>query len=154
MSQRHWAVEKVTNTIDSWSEDEKRSIFGFLGYGRPSASIWFIGHEEGLGGKTSPDEEVQNLHARGKWAKVMDMHKASLTLTEKGKPIDMSKPRSGSTAVWQNVSRILRASQGAPDWADGGLARRYMRERLGRLDGDAFLTELRGRVVEGCGASL
>jgi len=33
------------------SDQEKKGVLSFIGYGSPSAPLWFIGAEEGLGGK-------------------------------------------------------------------------------------------------------
>jgi len=45
------------------TESEIGAIIGFLGYGRVSAPVWFIGLEEGLGDMTS-EENVANVRAR------------------------------------------------------------------------------------------
>jgi hypothetical protein len=132
------------NDVGKWSQSECEKILGFLGYGSSSASIWFVGQEEGLGGKMSEldDEAGRNLRARGKWENLMDLHEAHLTLTEQGMPIDITKPRRGSSTVWLWMSRIARAYEGFTDWRDREKAREYMRSRLGRSTGDTFMTEL------------
>lgn len=131
------------NIAEKWSEIECKNILSFLGYGLPSGPIWFVGREEGLGGKMSDGNEVRrNLHARGKWQKIMDLYDAHLTLTEQGRRIDISKPRKGSVTVWLWMSRIARAYEGHSDWRDREKARIYMRTRLGRRDGCTFITEL------------
>jgi hypothetical protein len=48
------------------SRKEVHRILGFLGYGRSSAPIWFIGLEEGLS-SDQPADFSHNLQARGAW---------------------------------------------------------------------------------------
>ena len=50
----------------SLSAEEARRILGFLGYGRLSAPVWFIGLEEGLSKQDSVDW-AHNLRGRGTW---------------------------------------------------------------------------------------
>jgi hypothetical protein len=45
------------------SIEEVEGIVRFLGYGRPSAPVWFIGLEEGLG-KMNSEDDRKNLKAR------------------------------------------------------------------------------------------
>jgi hypothetical protein len=112
--------------MDKWSKSESENILGFLGYGRPSAPVWFIGQEEGLGGKMPEAEARRNLHARGNWQRIMDLREAHLNLTELGEPIDIEKRRKGSSTVWLWMSRIVRAYEGSGDWRDIEKAREYM----------------------------
>lgn len=67
--------------------EEIQRIVGFLGYGRISAPVWFIGVEEGLGGVSS-EEAVKNLKARGGFESTMDLYEACLKLQEAGQPIE------------------------------------------------------------------
>jgi hypothetical protein len=128
------------------SDQEKRGLLSFIGYGSPSAPLWFIGAEEGLGGKMLGDEERKNLRARGAWNEVMDLCAAHLTLTESGAKIDIREKRKGSIAVWLWMSRIARAFEGSRDWNEKERAREYVQTRLGRLNETksptTFLTEL------------
>ena len=61
----------------SLSAEEARRILGFLGYGRLSAPVWFIGLEEGLSKQDSVDW-AHNLRGRGTWDEVMDLDRAHL----------------------------------------------------------------------------
>lgn len=124
------------------SDQEQTSLLSFVGYGSPSAPLWFIGAEEGLGGALSDDEEEHNLHARGQWREFMDLCEAHMTLKEAGKPIDVTKKRKGSVAVWLWMSRIARAYEGREDWPDRERAREYVQRWLGRPNGITFLTEI------------
>ena len=138
------------------SDQEKKGVLSFIGYGSPSAPLWFIGAEEGLGGKMLEDEVQQNLRARSHWDEFMDLRGAHLTLMENGRQIDVSvKQRGrGSQTVWLWMSRIARAYQGNyNDWSDREKARKFMQNWLGRVSAEfidlpsprpveTFLTEL------------
>ena len=121
--------------------NEVGNIVGFLGYGNPAGSVWFIGIEEGLGDTDSADA-VHNLKARGTFAAVMDLRDAHhKRLRESGRLIDFdAKPP--STPVWQWVAKIARAYDGKGDWKDVTSANEYVRYHLGRSEGTTFLTEL------------
>jgi hypothetical protein len=122
------------------STEEIGVIVNFLGYGHLSAPVWFIGIEEGLG-KMDSDDAIKNLKARGRFENPMDLLKAHLKLQEGGKPIDIeTKPP--STQVWQWMAKIMRAYNGQKDWRNLTSAKEYIRFRLGRYDGETFLTEL------------
>jgi len=123
------------------STTDVENIVGFLGYGNPKESVWFIGIEEGLGGADSADA-VENLKARGAFAPIMDLREAHHgKLREGGAPInfDVRPPR---TQVWQWIAKIMRAYQGRNDWKDVNCANEYIRCSLGRYNGMTFLTEL------------
>jgi hypothetical protein len=122
------------------SAKEIGRIVNFLGYGRLSAPVWFIGIEEGLA-KMDSGDAVKNLTARATFATVMDLREAHLRLLEKGKPIDM-EVNPPYTQVWDYMAKIMRAYNGNKDWRNLESAREYIRSRLGRSDADTFLTEL------------
>jgi hypothetical protein len=122
------------------SAEEIDRIVGFLGYGQPSAPVWFIGIEEGLGKMDSEDIE-KNLKARASFAETMDLREAHLRLLLKGKPIDVEK-KPPPTQVWQYMAKIMRAYGGNKDWIRLESAKEYIRSRLGRHHGETFLTEL------------
>jgi hypothetical protein len=125
------------------STEEVGGIVKFLGYGRPartverpSAPVWFIGFEEGLGGMKEEEGILENLKARAGVEKTMDLYEAHLLLK-----IDF-KTKLPSTKVWQWMAKIMRARDGHKDWKDLKAAKEYIGCRLGRCDGDTFLTEL------------
>jgi len=72
----------------------------------------------------------------------MDLEAAHRKLLEGGIPIDISRPRKGSIAVWLWMSRLARAYAGLRDWRDLEQARRYVFTRLGRTGAETILTEL------------
>ena len=119
---------------------EVESVVGFLGYGRPSDSVWFIGKEEGLG-SMGEDDAVKNLQARAKFDSVMDLYYAHLKLRENGGPIDFER-KIPSTQVWKFMAKIMRAREGFENWEDRVGVNEYIRTHLGRSDGQTFLTEL------------
>jgi hypothetical protein len=122
------------------STEEVGGIVKFLGYGRPSAPVWFIGFEEGLGGMNL-EEALENLKARAGFEKTMDLYEAHRLLKKGGEFIDFKK-KLPSTPVWQLMAKIMRAHDGHKDWKDIKPAKEYIQSRLGRCDGDTFLTEL------------
>lgn len=123
-----------------WSPDETTRIIAFLGYGRPSAPVWFIGMEEGLGGMSSTDC-CKNLKARATFESTMDLRKAHLLLVQGGIPIDIEE-NTPSTQVWQYMAKIMLARQGDLTWRNAGSYKRYVKTLLGRENGDTFLTEI------------
>ncbi|HUB19194.1 MAG TPA: hypothetical protein VL990_11215 [Acidobacteriaceae bacterium] len=138
------------------SAEEIDRIVNFLGYGLPSAPVWFMGIEEGLGNMNSQDISA-NLKARASFERTMDLREAHLRLREQGRPIDIEK-QPPSTQVWQWMAKIMLAFQGIENWSDlistdkenqsrarkhiQSCAKKYIQHRLGRSNGNTFLTEL------------
>jgi hypothetical protein len=122
------------------SRDESSRIVGFLGYGRLSAPVWFIGIEEGLG-KANSEEAVSNLQARGRFERTMDLGEAHRLLHEKGKSIDIEHMET-FVSEWLWMAKIMRACKGNKDWRELGPAKEYIRSQLGRRNGETFLAEL------------
>jgi len=138
------------------SAEEIGQIVNFLGYGCPSAPVWFMGIEEGLGNMNSQDISA-NLKARASFDGTMDLREAHLRLLQQGRPINIEK-QPPSTQVWQWMAKIMLARQGIEDWNDlistnketrsrarkhiQSCAKKYIQYQLGRSNGDTFLTEL------------
>jgi len=116
------------------------SIVNFLGYGRASAPVCFIGIEEGIGDMTS-NEAKMNLKARGHFEDTMDLYCAHLRLLKGGKPIGIEN-KLPSTQVWRWMAKIMLAFRGCDRWNDPELAKDYARFQLGRNNGETFMTEL------------
>ena len=114
----------------------------FLGYGNPTAKIWFVGGEEGFGGRMSEDERLDSLVMRASWSPIRDMYEAHLELMEAGQPIDISKPRKGSVAVWRWMARIYLVLAEFDYEEAKRRDREYVYNRLGRTFGETFLTEV------------
>jgi hypothetical protein len=120
--------------------EEIQRIVNFLGYGRITAPVWFIGMEEGLG-RMSSEDAVRSLKARGSFEPTMDLYQACLNLRQGGQPIDI-ETNPPSTPVWKFMAKIMRAIHGEQNWRHPALAKEYVQFRLGRCGGDSFLTEL------------
>jgi hypothetical protein len=94
-------TEAIAVTTDfELSLEEIARIAGFLGYGKPADSIWFIGKEEGLG-DMDEDDAMKNLRARATFDSIMDLYRAHLQLWENGLPIDFER-KIPSTQVWNS----------------------------------------------------
>ena len=117
---------------------EIERVVGFLGYGNPASDVWFIGVEEGIAGMGESDVH-HNLKVRGQWSSIMDLVDAHLTLVKDGAIYDIAH-RSTFTQVWTWIAKFARALGGANDWDDLNPAKTYVRERLGRSDGDIFMS--------------
>ncbi len=122
------------------SAAEIERIVGFMGYGTPGADVWFIGIEEGLGSMDS-DDAIKNLKARAKFDSVMDLYQAHLQLREIGAQLDFER-KVPATQVWKFMAKIMLAREREDDWASTVAANDYIRTRLGRSDGNTFMTEL------------
>jgi hypothetical protein len=128
------------------TEEEVSGITGFLGYGNPQRSVWFIGLEEGLG-NSSDAEARDNLKPRSQFSPVMDLYAAHIRLQEKGKPMNI-ETKSGFVQEWHFMAKIMLCINGRKDWSDSKsnqkaiLAKDYIRFKLGRRGGDTFMTEL------------
>jgi hypothetical protein len=122
------------------SPKEAETIVSFLGYGNRNAAVVFIGLEEGLGNMTDGDA-AENLRARGRFERVMDLHEAHLQLRENGRPIDIAL-KAPPTQVWKYAAKIMLAREKHESWRDRRAVDWYIKSRLGRKDGETFLTEL------------
>ena len=126
------------------STEEYETIASFLGYGNPSAGVWFIGIDEGLG-QIDDKEARTNLKARAGFENTMDLRKAHLLLQRDRQTIDIEL-NPPPTRAWRWMARIMRAHEGNADWNDPKLAEEFVRQRLGRMNGtlnkSTFLTEL------------
>lgn len=145
----------ITHQPELSVEDIGR-IVNFHGYGRPSAPVWFVGIEEGLG-NMNPQDISANLKARASFESTMDLHEAHMRLQERGSPIDIEK-QPPSTQVWQWMAKIMLAREGIENWSDlistnkeiqsrarkdiRSCAKKYIQYQLGRFNGNTFLTEL------------
>ena len=125
------------------SPSELARLRSFIGYGRLDAPIWFLGMEEGTGGNETAIEG--NLRVRLRWTeRVMDMADAHDQHNLNWPYFDPDR-RLKVPTVWLFMARIARAlgQEQAADWhSDREAARAYVRERLGRRDGETLLAEL------------
>jgi hypothetical protein len=117
-------------------------IAGFLGYGSPSASVWFLGLEEGFGPvKPGSADEEHNIRVRGTFSPTMDLVDAHRLLHRNGRPMD-HETQTSFTNVWLFMAKFMLTLQEEP-WSRGGEeVKCYVREKLGRESDSTFLTEL------------
>ncbi|NCB26667.1 MAG: hypothetical protein EOM62_14515 [Bacteroidia bacterium] len=115
------------------TSDQRDRILGFLGYGNLSAPVWFVGLEEGLGG-ADDEQAARSLQVRGAFAPAMDLRQGCLN------DFDIEKDPLPRTQTWRWMAKIMLARNGETDW--WGKVEPYIRERLGRSEGETFLTEL------------
>ena len=109
------------------SKEELERVLTFEGYGRKTAPYWFLGIEEGGG-------SMEQLRERATFDAVEDLS----TLAKTG----LLKSMHQHVPTWRVMSKLIMAMQGTPGWQDSSSAREYQATKLGRADGDTFLTEL------------
>ena len=111
------------------SKEELERALKFEGYGKKTAPYWFLGMEEGGGSIEEllkrvrlfdPVEYLHSSHAKIGLEDTMYRH----------------------VPTWRIMSKLTTALQGTPGWQKTSSAREYQATRLGRADGDTFLTEL------------
>lgn len=112
------------------SEREVKRLLSFVGYGDPRGRFWFVGMEEAGGGtldelrvraeKFHPVDDLARVHGLVEYW--MDMGKLIPT--------------------WSAMSRLALCLGDEPRWQDREVVRAYQRERLGRIGGETFLTEV------------
>jgi hypothetical protein len=112
------------------SADLVESLLAFVGYGNPDGGFWFVGMEEA--GALTPGEletRAREFKPIDDLARVHDLH---------GYWMD----RTRLIPTWSAMSRIVLRLSGRADWRDREAVRDYQVNRLGRLGGETFLTEL------------
>jgi len=108
------------------SNKQLERVFKFEGFGNKAGAYWFLGIEEGGG-------SLEQLRLRARiFDPVEDLH----SVEKIGFPIDRYVP------TWRIMSKLIMAMQGDPDWQDKVKAQEYQITKLGRADGETFLTEL------------
>jgi hypothetical protein len=124
----------MADTPPALSRDQVECIVGFLGYGNPTESVWFVGIEEGLGGATTEDA-AKNLNERSSFKEIMDLRDAHHERLRDDCGLINFDAKPPYTPVWQWIAKIMCATNGN-DWKN------YLKTSLGRINGDTFLTEL------------
>ncbi len=116
-------------------------LLSFLGYGNPAGRFWFVGMEEQGEGtelelewrcRFRPVEDVIWVHEQ--WDR-------EFRSRDQGRDPGLFEPRR-LIPTWGTMSKLVLRLSGSSAWEDLEAVRRYQAERLGRLDGDTFLTEL------------
>jgi hypothetical protein len=118
------------------SQSQLDAVLGFIGYGNPAGSFWFLGIEErGVGDRTTLWAEL--LVRANNFAPIEDL-KAALE-----HPAFASTFQVGQyVPTWLIMSKIVLRLSGDPDWQEYSHAQPYQAEQLGRRGGQTFLSEL------------
>ena len=118
-------------------------VLGFQGYGNPAGRFWFVGMEE-HGAKTEADIELE-LEWRSAFRPIEDLiavheqwDREFRARASDRRPFD---PRR-LIPTWGTMSKLVLRLSGCSEWEDLETVRDYQSKRLGRLDGETFLTEL------------
>lgn len=117
----------------SLSKQQIDRLVQFQGYGNPRGRVWFIGIEEGGGGENN----LRNrLHPD--FAPIMDNHKAHelLGIHQYHTGKRLRQP------TWWTMSKVMLGLDEGKLNPKSDELRSYQADRLGRKDGNTFLTEL------------
>ena len=112
------------------TKEQIRRLLKFRGYGNPAGRYWFIGMEEG---GSNPWEELAGR--ADKWGEIEDLARVCRPWAPN---LDLTKC---ITPTWWIMCRVIGRLSGKP-WRDTDFVREYQSTRLGRRDGETFLTEL------------
>ncbi len=121
------------------TKGEKERLLSFLGYGRLSAQIWFLGMEEKLPRDVKPDKEFQT---RSRFGPTMDLYEAHRLLSR----FNLLTGERNLSRVWIWMAKLARKLlyEGACDWSNLEKAKDYVRvdKKLGSLrHKETFLIE-------------
>src|SRR5437899_1633894 len=120
---------RTSNVCFQLSDVDVQHLLDFVGYGNPSGRYWFVGMEEA--GDLKPAElltRAREFHA------IDDLSRAHAL---PGYWTDMTRLR----PTWSAMSRLALRLSGEANWRDRELVRSYQVNRLGRAEGETFLTE-------------
>tara|TARA_B100000315_G_scaffold233353_1_gene246406 strand:- start:4412 stop:5110 length:699 start_codon:yes stop_codon:yes gene_type:complete len=111
------------------SKEELKRVLTFEGYGSKTAPYWFLGMEEGGG-------SMEELRERAKrFDHPVEDLCAALAKIGWG---DMRR----YVPTWRVMSTLIMAMGNSPKWQEKSSAIEYQATKLGRADGETFLTEL------------
>jgi hypothetical protein len=124
------------------SPEQREKLFNFLGYGNPNASFWFLGMEEAAAG--TEESLTRNIQVRLQYDDgVMDLKEAHAP-----ERLNYAYWNNGhklpSTWLWMAkfVSGLKNSHTGDDSWpSDRTATRDYVRDYLGRSQGDTFLLD-------------
>lgn len=106
-----------------------QNLLEFVGYGNPAGPFWFVGMEEA--GDLTPAELLTRAR---EFRPIDDLARAHAL---PGYLTDMAPLR----ATWSGMSRLVLRLSGDAHWRDRERVRWYQMNKLGRTDGETFLTE-------------
>lgn len=121
----------MTSTLTA---EELQKLLDFQGWGNPGGDFWFVGMEE------RGDGNDLELRWRLGFTPIEDLIPAHLRW-EQFKPDEPFDPLL-LVRTWATMSKIVLRLRGEENWTDTDRLRRYQAGRLGRPDGETFLTEL------------
>jgi len=119
----------------SQRDAEIEKLLTFKGYGNPDGQFWFIGMEEQGNGS-----ELE-LRWRQTFEPIEDLMRVHQRWVEDFEPSERFDPEK-LIPTWATMSRIALRLTGSRDWSDVEQVRRYQSQRLGRRDGETFLSEI------------
>jgi len=102
----------------------------FMGYGNPAGKYWFVGLEEGF---KSDDDLLHEIEVRESWRGVEDVHCTRASLGQSMR---------GSDPTWYAMTRMVLKLDGIEAWDQNAFTKPYKEQRLGRFDGDTFMTDV------------
>ena len=107
------------------------TFLAFRGYVNPNGRFWFIGMEED--GKST----IENLRIRAeKFDRLEDLERSHRNFNSH----DMNKL---TTSTWGLMLSIVGRMSSEPNWWSTDVRRAYQSTKLGRLNGETYLTEVR-----------
>jgi hypothetical protein len=113
------------------------SLVDFMGYGEPAGRFWFMGIEEA--GAAEKEHNRKEHEVRLEFRNVEDLPKAEAKLRMAiGKEPNMEKLR----PTWATMSRIILRLEHDSEWRNREAVRNHQATKLGRRQGQAFLTEV------------
>jgi len=116
------------------SERQIERLLRFKGYGNPAGRFWFIGMEEGS------DQPLNELTGRADmWGEIEDLAKVCRPWAPN---LDLTKC---ITPTWWIMCQIVGKLSRESRWCDtgrNGFVRTYQSTKLGRRNGQTFLTEI------------
>ncbi len=119
----------MSSSLDLSRASQER-LLEFIGYGRIDAPVWFIGINEGTGVHANLS---LNLATRAQhFERVMDVRKA----------LDLLGVEAPTTQVWKFMAKLVLGLKGQAFLGERKVVSAYVRDHLGRQDGETLLTEL------------
>lgn len=114
--------------------EEIEKLLNFQGYGNPRGEFWFLGMEE----------QGQGTELELRWRSSFDEVEDLMGVHHRWEQFNPGDKFNAERLIptWATMSKIVRRLKGLSNWSDTEQVRRYQAERLGRLDGETFLTEI------------
>jgi hypothetical protein len=114
------------------TDDQWRRLLTWKGYGNPGGRFWFVGYEEA--GAEDNQENLRENSIKSGFPEICDLRAAHAP--------DTLGLVGGMIPTWTIMSRLVLRLNGATDWCETEQSRAYQANRLGRDNGETFLTDL------------